>query len=60
MKTRNSVKKRIKVTKTGKLLRRKMAQDHFRAGKSGRQIHRKRVSKAVHKSDQRNILKHLR
>ncbi len=38
---KNSVVSRIKVTKTGKLIRRKMGLDHFRAKKSGKQMGRK-------------------
>lgn len=34
--------KRFRVTRTGKILRRKMAQTHFRAKKSGKQIRNKR------------------
>jgi len=40
MKTRKSIKKRFKITKTGKVLRRAIGQDHFRAKKSGKQIRR--------------------
>lgn len=40
--SKKSVAKRIKITKTGTILRRKMAQDHFRAKKRGVQLHRKR------------------
>ncbi len=39
---KKSVSTRIKITKTGKLMRRTMAQDHFRANKSGGQIRKKR------------------
>ena len=42
MKTRKSIKKRFKITKTGKVLRRAIGQDHFRAKKSGKQIRRTR------------------
>lgn len=38
MKTRKSIKKRFKITKTGKVLRRAIGQDHFRAKKSGKKI----------------------
>jgi len=40
MKTRKSIKKRFKITKTGKVLRRAIGQNHFRAKKSGKQIRR--------------------
>ncbi|MBI1838759.1 MAG: 50S ribosomal protein L35 [Candidatus Colwellbacteria bacterium] len=59
MKTRKSVAKRIRITSTGKLMRRRMAQDHFRAGKAGRSIRRKRLSLKIKKADYRNITKHL-
>lgn len=39
---RKSVTKRIRVTKTGKVLRRRMAQDHFRAKRTGKQTRNKR------------------
>lgn len=35
MKTRKSIKKRFKITKTGKVLRRATGQDHYQAKKSG-------------------------
>lgn len=57
---KKSVQKRIKVTKTGKLIRRKMAQDHFRANKSGRQIRGKRGGLEVHGSDYKKIVQYLR
>ena len=38
---KNSVVSRIRVTKNGKLIRRKMGVDHFRAKKSNRQLARK-------------------
>jgi len=40
-------RKRFKVTRTGKIMRRKMAQSHFRAKKSGKQIRNKRKSLLV-------------
>ena len=42
MKTRKSITKRFKITKTGKVLRRAIGQDHFRAKKTGQQIRRTR------------------
>jgi len=57
---KKSVQKRIKVTKTGKLIRRKMAQDHFRANKSSRQIRGKRGDIEVHASDYKKIVQYLR
>lgn len=42
MKTRKSIKKRFKITKNGKVLRRAVGQDHFRAKKSGKQTRKTR------------------
>lgn len=42
MKTRKSISKRFKITKTGKVLRRATGQDHFRAKKSGNKIRQSR------------------
>jgi len=42
MKTRKSIKKRFKITKSGKVLRRATGQDHYRAKKSGDQKRKKR------------------
>lgn len=57
MKTRKSLKKRFKITKNGKVFRRKSGQDHFRAKKSGKQIRQKRgwvrVSKPLEKKIKR-------
>lgn len=42
-----SVRTRITITKRGKLRRRKMAQDHFRVNKTGKQIRHKRTRKIL-------------
>lgn len=42
MKTRKSLIKRFKITRTGKILRRPCGQDHFRAKKSGKKIRKTR------------------
>jgi large subunit ribosomal protein L35 len=42
MKTRKSISKRFKITKTGKVLRRATGQDHFRAKKSSKLLRKKR------------------
>lgn len=57
---RKSVVKRIKMTKTGKLIRRRMAQDHFRAGKSAKKIQWKRKVQYVSKSDAKKIAQYLK
>ena len=56
---RKSVTKRIRVTKNGKMMRRKMAQGHCRAKKSGVQLHRKRESATVHASDMKIFRSYL-
>jgi large subunit ribosomal protein L35 len=42
MKTRKSIKKRFKITRQGKVLRRAVGQDHFRAKMSGKAKRRTR------------------
>ncbi|MFA5185190.1 MAG: 50S ribosomal protein L35 [Patescibacteria group bacterium] len=42
MKTRKTISKRIKVTKSGKILKRKAGQDHFNARESGSVTRNKR------------------
>lgn len=42
LKTRKSLKKRFRITKTGKVLRRHTGQDHYRSKKTGKQIRQKR------------------
>ena len=57
MKTRKSIKKRFKITKTGKVLRRPSGQDHYRAKKSGNQIRKKRKWVKVSTSESKRIKK---
>jgi large subunit ribosomal protein L35 len=42
IKTRKSVSKRFKITKSGKVLHRPTGQNHFRAKKSGKKIRQSR------------------
>lgn len=56
---RKSVSKRIKITKKGKMLRRKMAQDHFLAKKTGRQIQNKRGWRFLNKTNSKTLLPYL-
>ena len=42
MKTRKSITKRFRITKTGKVLRRAIGQDHLRAKKTGHFLRRTR------------------
>ena len=52
---RKSILKRFKVTKTGKVLRRAIGQDHFRAKKTGKQKRQIRKWVKVCKSDAKRI-----
>ncbi len=60
MKTRKSLTKRFKLTKTGKLLRRATGQDHFRAKKSRKKIRQSRKWVKVSKPEAKKIKKLLR
>ena len=51
MKTRKSILKRFKITKTGKVLRRPTGLDHYRAKKSGKKIRRSRKWVKVSESE---------
>ncbi len=53
--TQKSYTKRFKVTKTGKLMRRKQGQGHSRANKSRKVIRRKDGEAQVHSVDQKSI-----
>lgn len=44
---KNTIKKRFRVTKNGKLIRRPMAQDHFRTRNSQKSIRNKRKSTSI-------------
>ncbi len=57
MKTRKSASKRFKVTKTGKILRRAIGQDHYRAKKSGKKIRKLRKLIPVPRSEAKKIKK---
>lgn len=47
MKTRKTVTKRIKMTKTGKVMRRAMGKSHFLAKKNSTQIKRKQEMRGL-------------
>ncbi|MBL7150274.1 MAG: 50S ribosomal protein L35 [Candidatus Pacebacteria bacterium] len=59
MKTRKSILKRFKITKTGKVLRRPTGLDHYRAKKSGKRIRKSRKLVLVSKSEAKKIKKLL-
>lgn len=52
---KKAISKRIRITKNGKVMRRKMAQGHFRANKSRKSIRGKRGSLTVHSSEDKRI-----
>ena len=54
-KTRKSILKRFKITKTGKILRRKPGINHYRAKKTGKQIRESRKWVEVSKSEVKKI-----
>lgn len=57
MKTRKSILKRFKITKTGKILRRATGLNHYRAKKTGNMIRRSRKWVKVSKSEIKKIKK---
>jgi len=59
MKTRKSVLKRFKITRTGKILRRRTGLDHYRAKKSGKKVRAGRKWVEVSKNEIKNIKKLL-
>lgn len=59
MKTRKSITKRFKITKTGKVLRRATGQNHYRNKKSGEEKRKGRKWVEVLGSEAKRI-KHLR
>ena len=58
-KTRKSILKRFKITKTGKILRRQTGQNHFRAKKSSDLKRRKRKLIPLSQEEQKIIKKFL-
>ncbi|MDO8639306.1 MAG: 50S ribosomal protein L35 [bacterium] len=59
-KTRKSISKRFKITKTGKVLRRLTGLDHFLAKKSGKKIRQKRKFVSVAPNEIKKIKQLLR
>jgi len=55
----STIRKRIKITRNGKLVRRKAAQGHFRVNKTGNQIQKKRVTSSIASSDAKRIINYL-
>jgi len=59
MKSRKSIKKRFKITKTGKVLRRATGLNHYRSKKTGEKIRKSRKWVKVPKVDSKKIKKLL-
>ncbi|OGY57675.1 MAG: hypothetical protein A3C03_01190 [Candidatus Colwellbacteria bacterium RIFCSPHIGHO2_02_FULL_45_17] len=57
--TTKSFRKRFKITKTGKLMRRKQGQGHSRTNKSRKALRRKDGKSEVNLSDLKNISERL-
>jgi ribosomal protein L35 len=55
MKTHKTVSKRVKLTRTGKLIKRKAGQDHFNSRESGNVTRSKRRDMTVNASYVRSI-----
>ncbi|MGB9598808.1 MAG: 50S ribosomal protein L35 [Minisyncoccales bacterium] len=60
MKTRKSILKRFKITKSGKILRRVCGQNHYRAKKSGKKIRKSRKWVPLSKVEAKAIRKFLK
>jgi large subunit ribosomal protein L35 len=59
LKTRKSIAKRIKITKKGKVLKKKAGQDHFNARESGKVKRNKRRMIKMSDANIKNIKKQL-
>jgi ribosomal protein L35 len=57
---KKSVSSRIRVTKNGKIMRRKMGTSHFRAKMSSKSKQDKRKAGTIHKADKKAIVKYIR
>lgn len=59
LKTKKALIKRIKVTKSRKVLRRKTGQNHFNSKETGKQGREKKGTLRLFKADEKNILNAL-
>jgi len=59
VKIRKSIKKRFKITKTGKVLRRATGLNHYRSKKTGEKVRKSRKWVEVSKVDSKKIKKLL-
>jgi ribosomal protein L35 len=60
MKTRKSIAKRFKFTKNGKVMRRSLGLNHYRAKKTGEKVRKSRKWVLVPKSEAKTIIKALK
>lgn len=59
VKTRKAASKRFKINKSGKVLHKRIGQDHFNVKESGNKTRKKRKQKKVMKADLKHIKKLL-
>ncbi len=59
MKTRRALAKKVKITGTGKVLRRATGQNHFNAKESGKITRKKRNDVVIAKAEAKNIRRAL-
>lgn len=59
LKTYKALTKRVKMTKSGKILARAKGQDHFNTTESGNTTRNKRRDKTLNKSMSKNMKKYL-
>ena len=59
LKTRKAVSKKVKITKSGKVLRRYTKQNHYNSKQTGKFKRKKRGDKPMFATDAKNILKAL-
>jgi len=60
LKSRKSITKRFKITKTGKILRRASGLDHYRAKKSGKKVRESRKWVKVSEGETKEIRRILK
>ncbi len=55
LKTSKAVAKRLRITRTGKIIKRSAGQDHFNANEGGKKKRNKRSDRIVSATQKRNI-----
>ncbi len=56
---KKSIRKRIRITSTGKIMRRQMAQDHFRAKRTGKKTRDKRKAVSFSAVEMKTLRKYF-